>query len=286
MKKVIKYFSAGFLSLLAVFLIAVTSSAATNIVVSGDTATGENQPGWLFNRDASTSTPFEFNDDAASIGTGSLYVLPIGSDPADKFIGENFLLTPIADVSSISYDFKIGSGADASDEEQFYMNVYANFGESDPTKFYDCRYNVVPTVGSTTDFTTVTFDPSEAYPVTTRSGAQASPHTCPAIPADMNTLSPGSTLRMFALNVGDTSTNDIGLDGYLDNVVVTTAADVITYDFEPMGEDPTGVPLTKDECKNGGWMDFENPTFKNQGQCVSFVASEGKSTENQKKNAR
>ena len=27
----------------------------------------------------------------------------------------------------------------------------------------------------------------------------------------------------------------------------------------------------KDECKKGGWMNFINPSFKNQGQCVSFM---------------
>lgn len=36
------------------------------------------------------------------------------------------------------------------------------------------------------------------------------------------------------------------------------------------------VPITKDECKKGGWQAFTNPSFKNQGQCVSFVASKHK----------
>ena len=30
-------------------------------------------------------------------------------------------------------------------------------------------------------------------------------------------------------------------------------------------------PKNKEECKNGGWRSFTNPTFKNQGQCVTFV---------------
>lgn len=34
-----------------------------------------------------------------------------------------------------------------------------------------------------------------------------------------------------------------------------------------------GPPTNKDECKKDGWMTFNNPTFKNQGDCVSFVAS-------------
>lgn len=268
----IKKLTTGLLSVFAVFAFVMTVHAAdSTVVVTGDTAAGENQPGWLFNRDASTSTPFEFNEDQASIGSGSLYVLPIGSDPSDKFIAENFINTLIDDIDSISYDFMIGSGGTASDANEFYMNVYANFGESDDLKFYDCRYNIVPTTGSTSGFTTVTFDPTQAYPVTTRGGASASPFTCPAVPADMNLLSPDSNIRMFAISVGDTSANDLGVDGYYDNIVVDTTSGITTYDFEP-----ALTPVSKDECKNGGWMTFNTPEFKNQGQCVAFVSSGGK----------
>jgi len=30
-------------------------------------------------------------------------------------------------------------------------------------------------------------------------------------------------------------------------------------------------PITKDQCKDGGWMHFSNLTFKNQGECILFV---------------
>lgn len=32
-------------------------------------------------------------------------------------------------------------------------------------------------------------------------------------------------------------------------------------------------PTSKDQCKNGGWTAFNNPSFQNQGDCVSFVES-------------
>jgi hypothetical protein len=32
-----------------------------------------------------------------------------------------------------------------------------------------------------------------------------------------------------------------------------------------------GPPTDKDQCKKDGWKLFNNPVFKNQGQCVSFV---------------
>lgn len=325
-------------------LIASVANAATTVAVSGNTAAGENQPGWLFNRDVTTSTPYQFNSDAASIGGGSLYVEPItntntsGLAPNpnwDKFIGENFIQAPVADVNTISYDFRIGPNSVDTQEEQFYMNVYANFGVSDDNKFYDCRYSVVPTTGSTAGFTTVTFDPTQSYPVTTRGN---SPFLCPAAPADMDLLSAGSNIRMFALNAGDTSASDTGLDGYFDNVVVDRDSNgVMIYDFEPdtdgdgvsdatdncpavvnadqanndgdsegdvcdMDDDNdtvvdlvdncalvanldqadtdgdglgnacdalTGPATNMNQCKNGGWKLFNNPVYKNQGQCVS-----------------
>ena len=42
---------------------------------------------------------------------------------------------------------------------------------------------------------------------------------------------------------------------------------------------PTG-PTSKDQCKKGGWKTFTNPSFKNQGDCVSFVATGGKNPPN------
>ena len=222
------------------------SSTSETIVVSSNTSAGENLPGWMFNRDPGTDTPFVFNTDQSSIGAGSLYVLPIGSSsPSDKFIAENFINAPIADVDSISYDFMIGSGGENTDEEQFYMNVYANFGVSDDNKFYDCRYNIVPTTGSTGGFTTVTFDPNQSYPVTTRTGGSASPFTCPSVPAQMDNLSPGSNIRVFSLNLGDTTVSDEGIDGYFDRVVTVIDdgdnTHTTTYDFDPESEAPTAA---------------------------------------------
>jgi len=44
--------------------------------------------------------------------------------------------------------------------------------------------------------------------------------------------------------------------------------------------DPIGPPIDKNECKKDGWKIFDNPSFKNQGDCVSYVQS----IENAKRN--
>ena len=44
--------------------------------------------------------------------------------------------------------------------------------------------------------------------------------------------------------------------------------------WQPLPDQTPLRPSTKDQCKNGGWRNF--PGFKNQGDCVSFVATGGK----------
>jgi hypothetical protein len=45
------------------------------------------------------------------------------------------------------------------------------------------------------------------------------------------------------------------------------AGDIVVVDAQPL-------PASRAQCTNGGWRDF--PQFKNQGDCVSFVATGGR----------
>jgi len=42
-------------------------------------------------------------------------------------------------------------------------------------------------------------------------------------------------------------------------------------DPEPEGAPIPSGPTTKAECKDGGWKNFSEPTFKNQGECVNWA---------------
>lgn len=214
-----------------------------NHTITGNTSAGENLPGWMFNRDNNTKTPYSFNVGSPSIGSGSLFVEPIQnnfagtcstSTPApmpgcDKFVGENFILSNISDVNSISVDYKLGASTNAN---QIYMNVYANFGSSPATKYYDCRYDVVATTGSTGSYSTLTFNTSSVY--NNVRTASSSLHVCPTVPSDMNLTSSGSTIRAYSINLGDTSLSDNGMSAYFDNSVISTVSGNIVYDFEPL----------------------------------------------------
>lgn len=49
------------------------------------------------------------------------------------------------------------------------------------------------------------------------------------------------------------------------------ADDVLGIDNVRTGLAPFGAPTSKDQCKNGGWQTFTDPSFKSDGDCVLYV---------------
>jgi len=112
-----------------------------------------------------------------------------------------------------------------------------NVSASDGFHFIGGCANGTQTPIGTTGWTHVVFDPTnpaQAFPV----------------------IAPGATVNSIELILDEQGS------AYIDNISVNNAV---------VGS-PT-APTTKDDCKNGGWQNFSNPTFKNQGDCVSYIQS-------------
>jgi hypothetical protein len=54
--------------------------------------------------------------------------------------------------------------------------------------------------------------------------------------------------------------------GWFDYQTFSTLA----FDDSRLNSGPP-APADKDQCKNGGWQQFSNPAFTNQGDCIQFV---------------
>jgi hypothetical protein len=81
----------------------------------------------------------------------------------------------------------------------------------------------------------------------------------------------------FGINQGS---GNPGLTTAVDALAIGASGDTTVYNFEQ-----TRVSATnKDQCKNGGFRNFQTE-YKNQGDCVSAVASEGKAKGNPEKQA-
>ena len=91
--------------------------------------------------------------------------------------------------------------------------------------------------------------------------------------AEIQAANPSAVITSFGVNVGR---GPVGtFSGNADALVLGLSANTTVYSFEH------AVTLDgKDECKDGGWMTSTSTTFKNQGDCVSFFASDGKTHPN------
>lgn len=73
--------------------------------------------------------------------------------------------------------------------------------------------------------------------------------------------SPRIVKTLIFRSSGDANPANAG-KGYLFNNVNLTSGPVLV-----------GPPTSKEQCKSEGWKAFNNPSFVNQGQCVSSVVS-------------
>ena len=81
-------------------------------------------------------------------------------------------------------------------------------------------------------------------------------------PGGVKAPCPGS----LGLNQGSFNS---GIISNADALYVSVNGEKTTYDFELNPPPPTSA----DQCKKGGWMTFTGQNFKNQGDCVSYVAN-------------
>jgi hypothetical protein len=73
--------------------------------------------------------------------------------------------------------------------------------------------------------------------------------------------------RLDFLGLPNAPPTDCTVPGLPTSGDAVTQGDIVVTDAHPL-------PTSKDQCKNDGWRNYAG--FKNQGDCVSFVATEGK----------
>lgn len=92
--------------------------------------------------------------------------------------------------------------------------------------------------------------------------------------SDVATINTSNLSNQTFSFTGDMSAMTLGMYCFIYNPVEDSGESNIRETVEFNLVEPTvGPPANKDECKNGGWETFNNPEFKNQGDCVSYVQS-------------
>lgn len=277
---------AGLTALAAVMTLAATSAAADNTVVvfPQDMATSvadvvAKPTSWFFYNDENDTIDnslgsFISGPDTPPAGIGSVQISVTGTQRRNLATYQ-FSGTKLADITELAFStFNPSSGNGGNANRSGYLNFNVDFNSTDT---WQRRLVYVPSVnGTVVQDTWQEWDALDGgNALWTWSGFIPNGNQWPDGNTsqyrtwnDLLTAFPGIRIRVtdswLGVRVGEPYAN-----GYTENIDAFkfgTATGTTTFDFEP-----SLTPVSKDECKKGGWMAFNNPTFKNQGDCVSFT---------------
>jgi len=219
----------------------------------------QNAKPWTIYNPSKTSNIL-FSTDQSSVGDGSLFVEPLSGEEKDYAIasfplgiftgqkkkrGSSTTTSEGPDLLSISYDYFV-DGVDASSEQYFFMSLYAFSPESTSgttsrrrtrgkkggfkkgkKNLSTCRFDYVPSTGTFQGWETMLVDESSVADMVE---AQQDDFECPQSFGEM----PEDTIfSKITINIGNETTTDADVSGYLDNVIITFSEGFLEFDFEP-----------------------------------------------------
>ncbi len=237
-------------------LVAVTAAvAATTVVVTQNTTTWTQDD----TRGAGTVTWTSAWGAPAGLGSSALQLTTTAST-ADKagLYTHTMAGTPLSSVTDLSYWTYQAQGPPVADAS-YQLQVDTGCGFT--TLVYEPYWNGTPVAGTWQqwDVDSGLFWSSKTVTCGTSTlvaGAGGPPlYSLAAV----QSMFPNATVVGIGVNVGTYNPSYVvATDGVQFNDTV--------YNFE------TGTrPTSKDQCKDGGWATFNDPSFKNQGDCVSFT---------------
>ena len=187
-----------------------------------------------------------------------------------QLVNYSYIGTSLANIDALSYWAYKSSVSTNSAAQTMGLNIevdYVGDGSSYTTLVFEPVYN--PGQGS---ILTDTWQQWDAF--SSGNAVWWSTNAIPGVPTAFNSFVPWSTILannphakivgLLGFNVGSGWTHEFS--GNADALTVGVSGTETTYDFEP-----ALTPTDKDQCKDGGWQQFNAPAFTNQGQCVSYV---------------
>jgi hypothetical protein len=303
----------GPLAVAAAAALAIGNPAAVAAETETVTVTPNKMAGWV---DYDTRAPGEWNlvegPAGTPQGTGSLHLTtPDGSAKASIANGD-YAHTPLSKVDAMSYWTYRASG-EGQQAPSYQLAVDSNGAAKDgfTTLVFEPVYN--------TDQGPVVDDAWPEWDAFNDETARWwSTRKIPGVCAT-NCFVPWSAIVAANEDAGvlgvivNAGSGNPGLDANVDAFTFGTADRSTTWDFELADQDGDGVedgddncvevanpgqedadgdgigtacdnpeaPVTKDDCKKGGWAGYDGTyTFRNQGDCVSFVATDGRNGPN------
>lgn len=254
----------------AVALVGAAVAASTTEVVNEDDL-GVN---WQVFVLGDGTSAFAAGPGTPPLGGGSFHMTTTASPDKVTLFNYDYIGTRLADVGRIEYA------------------TYRSSSSTSPAHLVPSLNVQVDYIGDGSSFTTLVWEPIYAYGAAAiqddiwqlwdardsapgSAGGWWSTKQIPGVCAfncfvsweTITANNPDAVVKIgFGVNYGRSSG---AFAGAVDALTIGVGADTVSYDFEPK-------PFAKEDCKNGGWANFVDPVFRNQGDCVSFFASGGR----------
>lgn len=260
----------------------------TIIVKPGDLATSfadvlATPTKWLYYNDENdtldnTLGSYVVGPATAPLGQDSIAISVTGTQRRN-LATYGFSGTPLASITKLAFStYNPSAGNPGSVNRSGYLHFNVDFNGTDT---WQRRLVYVPSVnGIVTQDTWQEWDTATPTSLWSYSGA-----TWPAPGA----MLPGTTTKTWATILSEypgvrvrVTDSFMGIrvgepyaDGYTENIDAFkfgTAAGITSFDFD-MVEEPVLLPppTSKKQCKNDGWMTFNNPPFTSKKDCENYV---------------
>ena len=252
------------------------SSSSNNIVVTESDVSrqAEDTPplrSWVFYSRPPTSTgAFVTGPGSPPLGVGSFQMGTVLATDKGTLFNYNHVGTRLTDISAISYSTYRDPASTAPAVQLPSVNIEVDYNGPGvdggyTSLVFEPVYN--PTQGAIQSGVWQTWNGIPGIWWSTRPINGCATPPCYQSWRDIVAANPNATvLGGFGVNQGSGSG---GLIAATDALSIRHNGTTWTYNFEPFR-----TPVTKDDCKKGGWQTLraaDGSSFKNQGQCVSYV---------------
>lgn len=272
--------------ILAVAMPLAAKASPTQVIV-----TPTNQQGWSSTAPTADTRPggtVSFNNDTTAPGNPNNGALLMTTDATTASKAQYFhnTATPLSSVTELSYSTKQNAPAGLIADPSYQLAICATGATTS-----GCNPQTAPGVGSS--FTTLVYEPYQGGQGAIVNGEWQNwdinsgglfwtTHTVVCSGGTLVGTSGGPasyTLAQVQLACPDALVFQFGLNIGTNNPGYNVEADLFNFNGTTYNFEPFQAATDKDQCKGGGWAtltDTNGNHFKNQGDCVSYVATGGK----------
>lgn len=203
------------------------------------------------------------------VPTTSKLLFREGGSPATATSGNGYLVDNVTLMSSLPSTVQVhifkyvdGTQATAGNANSAVFPMLTTFSSPNLGNYTDAPFTLSPTGWGSIDAA------YEASFVGSYAGADYTAHEVTGGPVVGADCKGGQPFALVGYSSGDTLADAVnaGPSG-----TVPAFNNLQSDHYMIVWNQKCSTPTSMDQCKNNGWKSFNAPSFKNQGQCVSFV---------------